>query len=149
MTNQLTKSITETFVIGEGNKARKFISHGWSPLKAAKNLPPIGKAFATPISFLFGANEDTMQQAIPQALFMLFEQMEESDVEELFSMILQTVYAENGTRLVDMNTDFYNIDELLTLLALVLKQHYGCLMGGNGFTSLFQIMVPLTRLQTS
>ena len=109
MTNQLTKSITETFVIGEGNKARKFISHGWSPLKAAKNLPPIGKAFATPISFLFGANEDTMQQAIPQALFMLFEQMEESDVEELFSMILQTVYAENGTRLVDMNTDFITL----------------------------------------
>ena len=149
MTNQLSKSTTEKFVIGEGEKARTFISNGWSPLKAAKNLPPIGKAFATPISFLFGANEDTVQQAIPQALYMLFEQMEESDVEQLLSMILQTVYAENGTRTVDLDKDFYNLDELLTLVALVLKQHYGCLIQGNGFTSLFQVMVPLTRLQAS
>lgn len=148
MTNSLSKSTTETFVIGEGEKARKFISNGWSPLKAAKNLPPIGKAFATPISFLFGANEDTLQQAIPQALYMLFEQMEESDVEQLFSMILQDVYV-NPQDKVDLNRDFYNIDEMLTLMALVLKQHYGCLIEGKGFTNLFRILVPMGQLSAT
>lgn len=149
MTNSLSKSTTETFVIGEGEKARKFISNGWSPLRAAKNLPPIGKAFATPISFLFGANEDTLQQAIPNALYMLFEQLEELEVEALFSMILETVYTENGTRLVDLDKDFYNLDELLTLVASVLNQHYGCLIQGNGFTSLFRTMVPLKQLSAT
>lgn len=149
MTTQLSKSTQEKFVIGEGKTSRTFQSNGWSPLKAAKHLPKIGKQFATPISFLFGANEENFGSLIPQALYMLFEQMEENDIEELFTTILHDVWAENGTRLVDLDNDFYNLDELLSLVALVLKQHYGCLIEGKGFIGLFQTMVPLKSLATA
>lgn len=149
MTAKLSNTTQEKFVIGSGKESRTFISDGWSPLKAAKNLPSIGKCFAMPISMLIGGDEDDFKSAIPQALYMLFEQLEENDISELFQLILSVVYAENGTRLVDIETDLHNLDELLELVALTLKQHYGCLISGKGFTSLFQMMVPLNRLASA
>lgn len=150
MTAKLSNTTQEKFVVGAGKESRTFISNGWSPLKAAKNLPSIGKCFATPISMLIGAgDEDGFKEAIPQALYMLFEQLEENDIEELFTTILQNVYTDNGTRIIDIETDLYNLDELLELVSKVLKQHYGCLISGKGFTSLFQMMVPLNRLVTA
>jgi hypothetical protein len=146
MTTQLSKSTQEKFVIGEGKTSRTFLSDGWSPLLAAKNLPKIGKTFATPISFLFSATEENFGTLIPQALYLLFEEMEQGDIEALFNLILSKVWADNGTRLVDLDNDFANLDELLSLVALVLKQHYGCLTSGKAFASLLETLVPVSRM---
>lgn len=133
----------ETFNVG----TKAFISPAWPPMsKAAKNLPKIGKAFAVPLSFLFSASDEgKLSDAIPQAVFMLFEQLEEQDISELFSLILQDVYCKTTDKPVDLDQDFDSLDELLQLLASVLKQHYGCLIEGKGFRGLFQVMVPLSQ----
>lgn len=142
---QLSNRKTETFSIGD----KTFISPSWPPLsKAAKNLPIIGKSFAVPISFLMSAGVDgDLGSAIPQALFMLFEQLEEEDISKLFNIVLEDVWCKTTDKKVNLDDDFNNLDELLTLVSLVLKQHYGCLMSGKGFQSLFQMMVPLAQGQ--
>lgn len=138
------KSTQQNISIGEGENLKVFISNGWSPLRSAKKLPTIGKCFATPISFLFGANDNNLQEVIPQALYMLFEQLEENDISTLFNSILEDVWVD-GTRKVDIDSDLDNLDELLTLVASVLKQHYGCLIEGKGFLNLFQMIMPLSK----
>lgn len=130
-------------IFNVGGKA--FISASWSPMKAAKNLPKIGKAFAVPISFLIAGGEN-IQSAIPQAMFMLFEQLEEQDLSQLFELILQDIWCKATDRALNIDNDLENIDELLQLAANVLKQHYGCMIEGKGFMSLFQVMVPLHQL---
>jgi hypothetical protein len=130
-------------IFNVGGKA--YISASWSPMKAAKNLPKIGKAFAVPISFLIAGGEN-IQSAIPQAMFMLFEQLEEQDITELFSLILQDVWSKSSDKALNIETDLENIDELLQLTSLVLKQHYGCLIEGKGFSQLFSMMIPLHQL---
>jgi hypothetical protein len=135
---------TETFLIGKNS----FISPSWSPLKAAKKLPPIGKSFAVPISFIFSAAQSgDYSSAIPQAMYMLFEQLEEQDISNLFKTILEDVWCKESNRAVNLDEDLDNLDELLTLVASVLNQHYGCLIAGKGFMALFQVMVPLHQLQ--
>lgn len=140
MTTNLERK-KENFNVG----GKTYISQSWSPLKAAKNLPRIGKAFAVPISVLVSAGED-YQSAIPQALFMLFEQLEEQDISQLFELILQDVWCKSTDKQLNIETDLVNLDELLSLASNVLQQHYGCLIGGKGFTSLFQVMVPLNQM---
>lgn len=130
----------ETFNVG----GKAYISMSWSPLKAAKHLPKIGKAFAVPISFLM-SNGENVSSAIPQALFMLFEQLEEQDITELFNIILQDVWCKTTDKALNIETDLTDLDELLQLAALVLKQHYGSLVSGKGFSGLFQMMVPLSQ----
>jgi hypothetical protein len=114
-------------------------------MKAAKNLPKIGKAFAVPISFLIAGGEN-IQSAIPTAMMMLFEQLEEQDITELFSLILSDIWCKSTDKALDIDADLENIDELLQLTANVLKQHYGALINGKGFTNLFQVMVPLHQM---
>lgn len=134
---------SEIFTIGD----TQFISYGWSPLKqAARNLPTIGKAFAVPISFMISASQSgNFADAIPQAMYMLFEQLEEQDIEKLFATILQDVINKKTDKPVDMDEDFNNIDDLLLLVGSVLKQHYGCLIEGKGFGGLMSVMVPLSK----
>lgn len=127
-----------------GNKTYK--SPSWSPLKAAKNLPMIGKAFAVPISFLVSAGEAGLSEALPNAMYMLFEQLEEQDVGVLFQLILADIWCKTTDKQLNIETDLDSLDELLLLAAQVLKQHYGCLIEGKGFLSLFQIMVPLHQM---
>jgi hypothetical protein len=130
-------------IFNVGGKA--YISMSWSPMKAAKNLPKIGKAFAVPISFLIAGGEN-IQSAIPTAMMMLFEQLEEQDITELFSLILADIWCKSTDKALDIDADLENIDELLQLTANVLKQHYGALINGKGFTNLFQVMVPLHQM---
>lgn len=131
----------EFFTVGE----KTFISPSWPPLsKAAKNLPIIGKSFFVPISFLLSAGESgDLSQALSQALFLLFEQLEEEDVSKLFNLILDDVWCKNTDKKVNLDEDFNDLDELLTLVAMVLKQHYGSLVSGKGLSSLMQTIVPL------
>lgn len=137
---QITRKYEDISVNG-----KVFRSASWSPLKAAKNLPKIGKAFAVPISFLLSNAEDP-QAAIPQALYMLFEQLEEQDLSELFMLILADVWNRQSDKQLNIDSDLDNLDELLQIGAAVLKQHYGCMITGEGFKSLFQVMVPLNQL---
>lgn len=131
----------ETFNVG----GKAYISMSWSPLKAAKHLPKIGKAFAVPISFLM-SNGENVSSAIPQALFMLFEQLEEQDITELFNIILQDIWCKTTDKALNIETDLTDLDELLQLAALVLKQHYGSLVSGEGFAALLQMLVPLNQV---
>lgn len=122
------------------------LSNKWGVFKAAQNLPRIGKTFAVPVSFIFSAMEETnLREAIPQAIFMLFEQLEEQDIKELLEIILDDVYANNGQRKVDIEADFLDLDDLITTCAKVLEQQYGGLLKGKGLKALFQQMVPLTQ----
>ena len=141
MTQIFNTRKSEDFAIG--GKVYKSLS--WSPLKSAKNLPKIGNAFAVPISFLFSNAEDP-QSAIPQALMMLFSQLEEQDISELFNIILSDVWCKTTDKKLDIESDLENLDELLQLAASVLTQHYGCLMSGEGFKSLFKVMLPLNQM---
>lgn len=141
------------FVIGE--KKRVFQSVKWNVFQSATNLPKIGKVSALPISFLFSAGGTTEDQvssnlsdAIPKALYMLFEQLEEQNPIPLFEMILQSVYTDNGTRKVDVEKDFDDIGELVELVGLVLEQQYSSLLKGGALQRLFGAMVPLAQAQS-
>lgn len=136
---------SETFLIG--NKTYK--SASWSPLRAAKKLPSIGKAFAVPISFIISAAQSgDYSSAIPQAMYMLFEQLEEQDISILFNSILEDVWCVESNAKINLEDDLNNLDELLSLVSNVLNQHYGCLFSGKGFMALFQVMVPLHQQVT-
>jgi len=142
------------FVIGE--KKRVFQSVKWTVFQAAANLPKIGKVFALPVSFLFSAGGSTedqvssnLSEAIPKALYMLFEQLEEQNPIPLFEMILQSVYTENGTRKVDVEKDFEDIGELVELVGLVLEQQYSSLLKGGALQRLFGVMAPLSQTQSA
>lgn len=119
-----------------------FRSNSWSPLTAAKKLPKIGSSFVVPISFLFSNPEDP-QSVIPQALMMLFSQLEEQDLSELFNIIFSDVWNMSNDKKLNMDTDLENLDELLQLGAMVLNHHFGCLIGGKGVISLFKVLLPL------
>ena len=121
-----------------------FRSNSWSPLTAAKKLPKIGSSFVVPISFLFSNPEDP-QSVIPQALMMLFSQLEEQDLSELFNIIFGDVWNMTTDKKLNMDTDLDNLDELLQLGAMVLNQHFGCLIGGKGVIDLFKVLLPLHR----
>jgi hypothetical protein len=134
------------FVIGD----KTFLSKAWpTKTKAFKNLPTIGKAFAVPISFLFssGGSQEALSQAIPQAMYMLFEQLEEQDINKLLDIILEEVYVmDPAPRLVDVDNDLQDLGDLLELLAKVLQQHYGKLVSGKGLRNLFSILVPMAEM---
>ena len=127
---------------------KKFTIQSWGVMKAAKNLPVIGKAFAVPLSFLYGTmgEEEALKDAIPQAFYMLFEQLEEQDVMELFKLILSGVSCES--EVLDIDRHLKNIDELFQLAAKALQLNYGCLMSGEGFKSLLGVMVPMHQMTT-
>jgi hypothetical protein len=143
----MTQKIPEVkFVIGD----KTFLSKAWpTKTKAFKNLPTIGKAFAVPISFLFssGGNPDNLGQAIPQAMYMLFEQLEEQDISKLLDIILEEVYVmDPAPRAVNVDNDLDDLGDLLELLAKVLHQHYGKLVSGKGLRNLFSMLVPMAEV---
>lgn len=141
MTQNFNSRKSEDFQVG--GKVYKSLS--WSPLTAAKKLPKIGQVFAVPISFLFSNAEDPAS-AIPQALMMLFSQLEEQDVSELFNIILTDVWCKTTDKPINIETDLDNLDELLQLGAMVLTQHYGALISGNGMRQLFKVLLPVHQM---
>ena len=142
------KHSQEKYLSGESQKV--FVSEKWTIFQSASNLPKIGKTFALPVSFLFSAanadgDTEGLQEAIPKALYMLFEQLEEQNIISVFQMILKSVYIENGTRLVNIEDDFDDLADLIELVAKVLQQQYGALLKGKGLPALFQSIVPLAQ----
>jgi hypothetical protein len=128
-----------------GDEKKEFISNAWSPMKCFSHLPKIGKAFAIPLSMLTTGDEESMGESIPQALFMLFEQMEEQDVWKLFELIVSDVHVD-ATRRLDLNTDLDgDLGAILTIVAECLKHNYGSLYSGNGLSSLMTNLMGVTQ----
>lgn len=125
---------------------KTYLSNKWGIFTAAEHLPTIGKVFAVPVSFIFSAIEESnLKEAVPQAVYMLFEQLEEHDLRQLLSLVLHDVHADNGSRLVDVENDFDDLSEVIELVAKVLEQQYGVLIKGKSLKGLFGLILPLTQ----
>lgn len=127
-----------------------YTSNKWGIWTAANNLPKVGKTFAVPVSFIYSAMEESnLKEAIPQAIYMLFEQLEEQDIKELFQTILHEVYVQGKTEPVNIEYDFNDLDELLELSAKVLEQQYGGMLKGKGLAGFFKMLMPLNQASES
>lgn len=139
-----THSKQEKFAIN----GKTFISNKWSIFTAANHLPKIGKVFVVPVSFIFSAIEESnLKEAVPQAAYMLFEQLEEHDLRQLLSIILHDVH--NGGQKVDIEKDFDDLSEVIELVAKVLEQQYGVLIKGKSLKALASLLLPLTQAAQS
>ena len=143
----MTTKIQEKIVIGEGENTKVFISNKWDCLKAARMLPKIGKMFAVPISFLYSSKEEQdLEDAIPKASYMLFEQLDDADLADFFNTVLCDVWIENGTERIDINRDIDDIEDLLYIVSRVIMQNYGALTKGKGLRSLIQSVAPVAMV---
>ena len=125
-----------------------FISNKWTLFTQMQYLPKLGKVLAVPLGFIVGAasdGESNLKDAIPSALFMLFEQLEDNDQMDLFQGLLQSVYKNNGTEKVNLESDFEDLDELFVVLAKVIEQNYGSLLMGKGKAALMKLLIPLNQ----
>lgn len=126
-----------------------YISKTWpTRSKTFKNFPIIGKAFAVPISFLFNAGQTgDVSGAISQALYMLFEQLEQTDSDKLLDIILSDVYIikDGGVHQLDIDEHISDIEDLFALLAEVLNQHYGKVIKGKAFGNLINTLIPMSQ----
>ena len=129
---------------------KKFISNHWpTRSKAFKNLPIIGSTFAVPISVFVGSGGENLAEVTAMAAELFFQKLQEPEAQQLIDIILEDVHIrtpEGGFTKVDADLHLDDIDELLQLLAEVLKQHYGKLVMGKGSRNLFSIMVPVTQV---
>lgn len=124
---------------------KEFLHNVWSPQRCFSNLPRIGKAFAVPLVMMFSSNEEEMQERIPEALFMLFEQMEEQDIWNLFKLITDGIYVDGQPINLDQDLG-YDLDAVLQIVAEALSNNYGKLLSGKGFGNLISKMVPMAQL---
>lgn len=127
------------------NGTEYLITH-WSPSKNFKNLPIIGKYFAVPVATVIGSiaqGGGNFSEALPTAFLYLFDKMEEEDITKLFTVILDGVYVNGGTQ-VNLDKHFDGkLDELIELLAEVLKLNYECFFKKDGFASLQKLLQKL------
>ena len=129
-----------------GGEKKSFTSNAWSPMKCFSHLPKIGKAFAVPLSMLMSGDEDNFGEILPQVLFMLFEQMEEENVWELFQLIVEDVHFD-ATRKIDLDNDLdCDLGAIVGLIGEVLQQNYGSLFSGNGLRSLMTSLTGVTQV---
>lgn len=129
------KPITEIDLVGHN-----FVITHWSPTKVMKNLPKIGRYIAVPMATISGAimsGGQNLSEAFPTAILYLFEQMEEDDIEKLFSIILDDVQVDGMAGKVDIDKLFQgHMVELIKLIAKVLEVNYGCFFTKDGFAGL-------------
>lgn len=130
---------TTEVILGE----KEFTIEHWSPTKAMKNLPKVGKYFAVPMATIVGSlgtGGANLSEALPTACVYLFDQMEEEDIMKFFNMVLEDVYFE-GKNKFDIDEVFAtDISELFELVAAVLKANYGCFFKKAGFASLQSLL---------
>ena len=127
-------------------KDKTFILNKWGMRKSMQHLPRIGKSFAVPISMLFSTSEEGFADKLPNALFMLFETMDEDDVWSLFELITEGVY-KNSVEALNIEVDLEDdIGALIQLVTACIKANYGSLMSGKVLGNLTQVMVPMKTL---
>ena len=135
----------KTITIEVDGKKKEFLHNCWSPMKCFSHLPKIGKAFAVPLSMLSGS-EDKFEEVLPQALFMLFEQMEEQDIWSLFELITQDIHVD-ATKRLNLNEDLDgDLGAILAVVGQALQNNYGSLYSGNGLSSLMTQMMGVAQV---
>lgn len=131
--------------------SRKFMTNKWGPTKVYLNMPKIGKYFAVPLSIFYGgASSGDFSEAIPSAVIYLFQQMEESQITDLFNVILKDTYtATGGQSVVDCFDEVFEEDpqEVLEIVAKVLEVNYGSFFKKGGFESLLKIVAPMAQAE--
>ena len=137
--------------VGESNK--KFLINRWGTREQIKNMPKIGSVFAVPVAHAMQAglvfSKDSLSELtsdqyniVPTALQMLFNQLEDEGVEELFTLLLSGVKYKTDSVTLDT---FEDIAELLEVVAKVLEVNYKSLFTGKGLLDSLQTLVPMTQ----
>lgn len=130
---------------------RNFFTNHWSPTQVYKNLPRIGKYFAVPISMVVSSGDvDKLSDTIPTAVLYLFQEMEENDIMELFSLILKDTFLKTGAQPVADNLDEIfqaNPEQILELVAKVLEVNYGNFFKKGGLNGLLKIVTPMVQAE--
>lgn len=116
----------------------------WGLFKAAKRLPQIGRVIAQPLSVLMAEGDD-WKNAIPLAMAMLFDELEENDTEQFFKMVCDNVYYEKNTANLEevCGTD---LSVLCQIAAESIMLNYGSLYQGKGLASLMSNMTGVTKV---
>lgn len=125
----------------------KVVINKWKTSQQIKMLPMITKTLGVPFFMVAtkASDEEELIEALPRALYLLCEQMEEEDPSSFFNKLL------SNTRLndqpIDLDTHFDDFDDVLVVAAEVLKLNFGKLLSGKGFTAFRQVAIPLAAQQ--
>lgn len=133
----------KTIVVSVNGEDKEFVHNTWGASKAFTHLPKIGKAFAVPFSMLF-SDKGEISDKLPEALMLLFQQMEEEDVWGLFQLITSGVYYKTAPINLDEDLEG-DLGAVLMLVAEAAKQNYGSLWG-KGLLSLRDTMLPMAQI---
>lgn len=162
----LTTKQTNIDIEFEYGKKMFTINH-WGPDRFWSNMPLIGKFIVTPISVLLGsalggmksvsvdqleevASSINLAESLPTAIIMLFETMQEEDINKFFSILFSTTYIDNGTVCVGQNVDKVFMREpyaMVDLAVKVLEVNYGPFFKRKGLFGLLKTALPMGHLK--
>jgi len=121
---------------------KRYVINAWATTEQIRNMPLIGKAFAVPLAMCLSEDRG-LDESLPEALFALFNQMEDHGVEELFNMLFSKVFL-NDTP-VTLDDSFDGIDGVLQVAAKVINLNYGVLYSGKGLSGFLTEIAPLAQ----
>ena len=121
----------------------KVVINKWKTSEQIRKLPMITKTLGVPFFMVAtkAQDEDELFEALPRALYLLCEQMEEEDPSNFFNQLLTN--ARFNDQPIDLDTHFDDFDDVLVVAAEVLKLNFGKLLSGKGFTAFRQVAIPL------
>lgn len=127
-----------------GEKEITLKSHAWGVFEAMSHMPKIGRVFAQPIAIMLSQEQD-VNEVLPLALAMFFDELEATEVEELFKLITKDVYY--GSQKADLeNLCAGDLSNLFYVVAETLMHNYGSLFSGKGFGRLFATMEGMSKV---
>ena len=128
--------------LGE-KQENKVVINKWKTREQIKKLPKITKTIGVPFFMVAtkAQDEEELLEALPQALFLLCEQLEEEDAGLFFDELFTN--ARFNDQPIDLDTHFDDLDDALVVAAEVLKLNFGKLLSGKGFTAFRQVAIPL------
>ena len=131
----------------ENEDGSKIIINKWKTTQQISMLPSITKTLGVPFFMVAtgAGSEEELMEALPKALYLLCEQMEEEDPTTFFNKLFTNVRFQDQP--VDIDQHFDDFDDVLVIAAEVLKLNFGKLLSGKGFTAFRQVAVPLAAQQ--
>lgn len=130
-----------------GEKMNFRIIH-WSPTKTFARISKIGKYFAVPIAMMIDSKpgDANFSEALPAALLQLFNTMDEDNLLEFISMLMDEVYFENKSVLENFDSLFMGRNEvIIQLMAKVVEINYSPFFK-TGFGKLISSIIPVVGL---
>lgn len=121
-----------------------YIINKWRNTYSLSKIPYFGKVIGVPFAKFASIGEDgaNIEEALPEALLILFMSLEEEGMVDVASKILDGVYSVKTNQQVDIDKDFDDISEILELCVLALKYQYSSLMNflsGKGLAGLAEM----------